>query len=51
MRRIEHTLGQAHRAGQLVRIACQFCRITRHFDLMEGDDRDPDGRWPRRGGK
>jgi hypothetical protein len=30
-RRGEQTLGQAHRAGQLVRITCQFCQITRHF--------------------
>jgi len=29
---MEQTLGQAHRAGQLVKITCQFCRITRHFD-------------------
>jgi hypothetical protein len=31
-RRIEQTLGQAHRAGQLARITCQFCQITRHFE-------------------
>ena len=29
---MEQKLGQAHRAGQMVRITCQFCRITRHFD-------------------
>jgi hypothetical protein len=31
-RRIEHTLGQAHRAGQLARISCDYCRITRYFE-------------------
>jgi hypothetical protein len=34
-RRIEQTLGQAHRAGQLVRITCQFCQITRHFTPLD----------------
>ena len=42
VRRMEQTLGQARRAGQLVRITCQFCQITRHFtpadlEMLLGD--------------
>ena len=29
--RMEQTLAQAHRAGQLVKITCQHCQITRYF--------------------
>lgn len=34
-RRIEQTLGQAHLAGQLVRVTCQYCHITRHFTPVD----------------
>ena len=31
-RRREQTLSEAHRVGQLARVTCHFCHVTRHFE-------------------